>query len=302
MEADTQRQCTILRIKRKRTEEPLDALVVDPCFRKKKSRGGLNVFQFAQTVEDEAWEDDKRRQDLQEQISKLTKDSSTHQDPSPAIPPFKETKLPLTTTQPRDDPSRRYKIVKQGDSENEGRRFLTSPPKIISHKDLASKKTDFKLYDAILSDGDVAPPPPMFDSEMDKFMPLLQDYLKIHDMTPPGSSTAEESPVSVTESKVEGDDYVWDVFYHRPTKLSEWNAVANIGTLTGLPPSTIGPYDSDSDTEPEDEADEDSNEEEYYKNDYPDEEASDDSNSSDMFHEQSDQEEVDESFDEREWR
>jgi len=106
-------------------------------------------------------------------------------------------------------------------------------------------------------------------------------------MTPPGSPSAaksfEESSAAVTESKSEGDDYVWDVFYHRPTKLSEWNAIANIGTLcvhiysqrlllscsvflllngwhrTGLPPSTTDPYDSDSDTEPEDEADEDSN-------------------------------------------
>lgn len=80
-------------------------------------------------------------------------------------------------------------------------------------------------------------------------MPLLKDYLKsedryvlfqflvgssylskVHDMSPPGSSTAEGSPV-LTEAKVESEDYVWDVFYHKPTKLSEWNAVANIGTL-----------------------------------------------------------------------
>ena len=27
-------------------------------------------------------------------------------------------------------------------------------------------------------------------------------------------------------------DYVWDVFYHRPATLSEWNEVANVGTLS----------------------------------------------------------------------
>jgi hypothetical protein len=306
MDVDPLRQYTILRIKRKRTEEPLDALVVESRSRKKKSRGDLNVFQFAQTVEHDAWADEKRRQDLQEQISKLAKESSTPLDPSPATSPIKESKFPLTSRQQKDDASRRYTIVKQDNSESERRRLPTSPPKVISHKDLPSKKTDFKLYDAILSGSDAAgPPAPIFDSEMDKFMPMLTDYLKIHDMTPPGSPSAaksfEESSAAVTESKSEGDDYVWDVFYHRPTKLSEWNAIANIGTLTGLPPSTTDPYDSDSDTEPEDEADEDSNEEEYYKNDYPDEE--DDSDSSDMFHEQSDHdEEVDESFDESEWR
>ena len=32
-------------------------------------------------------------------------------------------------------------------------------------------------------------------------------------------------------SSSSGDDYVWDVFYHRPATLSEWNDVANIGTV-----------------------------------------------------------------------
>ena len=95
---------------------------------------------------------------------------------------------------------------------------------------------------------------------------------KVHDMSPPGTPSAaksvEQSPTPVPESKSESGDYVWDVFYHRPTKLCEWNAVANIGTLcvpflffispglfviffsclrgwhrTGLPPSTTDPYD-----------------------------------------------------------
>lgn len=254
-----------------------------------------------------------------------------------------------------------------------------SRPKVISHKESLSKKTDFKLYDAVLSGGDTVPTP-LFDDEMNKFMPLLKDYLKsedwcvpvqflvgsqsfeVHDMTPPGTPSTEDS----SASKAEDDDYVWDVFYHKPTKLSEWNAIANIGTLcvhffifhiynlcvvllricptwcrTGLPRSTIDPNDSDSDTEPEDEADEDSN-------GMPTPSQASQSirmlnnhlqkrniirtttlmkrlqtiaiqvvrhylipswfswnlcnSSSDMFHEQSDQEEMDESFDEREWR
>lgn len=100
------------------------------------------------------------------------------------------------------------------------------------------------------------------------------------------------------------DDYVWDVFYHRPATLSEWNEAANIATLyvvshcpfvkihwfsfrSGLPVSVVNSYESASESEEEDEADEDSNgsfsslpltvpnnfylAEEYYKNDYPDE-------------------------------
>jgi hypothetical protein len=73
--------CTILRIKRKRNEEPLDALgktlvnsmfhnslyliVVDSRVRRKKSRGGVGVFQYAQTVENDAWDDVQRQKDIQ---------------------------------------------------------------------------------------------------------------------------------------------------------------------------------------------------------------------------------------------
>ena len=38
--------------------------MVESTVRKKKSRGGLNVFQFAQTVEDNTWEDDQQRMAL----------------------------------------------------------------------------------------------------------------------------------------------------------------------------------------------------------------------------------------------
>jgi hypothetical protein len=30
-------------------------------------------------------------------------------------------------------------------------------------------------------------------------------------------------------------DYVWDIFYHRPTSLSEWNDLANVGMLCVQP-------------------------------------------------------------------
>jgi hypothetical protein len=75
---------TILRIKRKRNEEPLDALgkylirvidlnfdllahgqVVERNVRRKKSRGGVGVFQYAQTVEDDVWKDEKSQKDIQ---------------------------------------------------------------------------------------------------------------------------------------------------------------------------------------------------------------------------------------------
>jgi hypothetical protein len=190
--------------------------------------------------------------------------------------PVTERKVSLLATggHKKNDPNRRYTIIKQDGSETERPRFPTSPyaarapkfcndsisdavslsqsPKVMSHKDLPQKEMGFKMYDVILS-GEGDAPAPTFDPEMEKFMPMLTDYLKsedwcvsscgvrefntykVHDISPPGSpSTAKpaaESSVSISKSKSQGDDYVWDVFYHRPTNLGEWNAIANIGTL-----------------------------------------------------------------------
>ena len=83
--AATQVQPTIIRIKRKRTDEPLDALgtyavqyhhkdltsyfpnclVVESRSRRKKSRGISSFFQFAETVEEDGfWEDPNSARDL----------------------------------------------------------------------------------------------------------------------------------------------------------------------------------------------------------------------------------------------
>ncbi|KAJ7202824.1 hypothetical protein GGX14DRAFT_653014 [Mycena pura] len=271
---------TILRIKRKRNEEPLDALVVESR-RRKRSRGGAGgVFRFAQTVEHDAWTDEAKKRDIQDQISRLAREKALLSPASAATEPVPSTSAPLRQTQatppvPKDDPNRRYKIILQEEeAPPPRRRFPSSPPKVISAKDRALKAEDtnngFKMYDAVLSAE--AASTAAADEQMERFMPMLNDYLKLHDLTP-DPLVAEPPPAS----KSSADDYVWDVFYHRPTTLTEWNEIANVGTLTGLPPSITDPYDSTSDSEEEDEADEDSNAEEYYKNDYPDEEESSES-------------------------
>jgi hypothetical protein len=86
-------------------------------------------------------------------------------------------------------------------------------------------------------------------SEMDKFLPMLNDYLNctsvsglvahsctdnavVHDekMRSPAPSSGPKKPAS-SELKASDNDYVWDVFYHRPATSTEWNAVANVGTV-----------------------------------------------------------------------
>ncbi|KAG1743235.1 uncharacterized protein EDB91DRAFT_236327 [Suillus paluster] len=265
---------TIVRIKRKRTDEPLDVLVVESRVRRKKSKGGRDVFQFVQTVEETVWEDKQLQVTLQNQISKLSQNH--HENNMQPSAPADVTNLPgAQRSRQSADEGRRYTIVPTRESA-ENTKFATSPPKVISVKDVQSP-SDFRMYDAVPADQ--KPTSPIFDSEMEKFLPMLQNYLRMND-----------EPSQVLSAAPPAEDYVWDVFYRRPGTLSEWNSVANIGTLEGLPPSLDDPYSSDSESEEEDEADEDSNAEEYYKNDYPDEDDSNDSEGSDIFHESSEAE------------
>ncbi|KAG6837610.1 hypothetical protein H0H93_006131 [Arthromyces matolae] len=309
MEMDTEdaasQPLTIVRIKRKRNEEPLEALVIESRVRRKKSRG-IGVFKFAQTVETEAWEDEKQTKEIQDQISRLTREAATEPTTEPHPPP--------NTNSKHKDEGRHYTVLNYDDDGSERVPRPLAPPKVLSAKDMPLKSPDIKMFDAVLSTDTQATP---IDPEMEKFLPMLNDYLKLHDMGP-GQPPAKDAPFR-GDATMLTDDYVWDVFYHRPATLSEWNEAANVGTLSGLPLSITNPYDSASESEEEeDEADEDSNgvclyvtlarsghevliAEEYYKNDYPDEESSSSSggtssslffppliDSSDEFHEHSD--------------
>ncbi|KAI0051508.1 hypothetical protein FA95DRAFT_1554601 [Auriscalpium vulgare] len=284
---------TILRIKRKRNEEPLDALVIESRVRRKKSRGGLDVFQFAETVGPEAWKDQQQTRHLQERISALAREQATKALlQQPTAPSQSPSRSPV-----KGDTGRQYTIVAKDLPSPSVR--SNAPPKVLSARDLEQQpKTDFKLYDAVLA-AEPAPPSPI-DSELENFLPMLQDYLKMNDddinlpaaspttARPSGSGQAITVPASLPP--LDDPDYVWDVFYHRAGLINEFDNTIHIATLTGLPSSFGDPFASDSESEEEDEADEDSNDEGYYKNDYPDEESSEDSDGSDMFHEQSEDE------------
>jgi len=135
------------------------------------------------------------------------------------------------------------------------------------------------------------------DPEMEKFLPMLQDYLTLQE------TTSASGVVPGGGSGSYASDYVWDVFYRRPYSLSEWNSLAaNYGMVTGLPSSAEDEELSDnSEAEEEDEADEDSNAEEFYRNDYPDEEYSD--SDDDFFHNTTDEDFVSDLADsDHEWR
>lgn len=145
--------------------------------------------------------------------------------------------VPVDSQLPKTEETvKRYTVVKRPDQESPSRKAsLTAPPKVISHKDLHKQKPDFTYYDAVLAPERRGK---MNDEDMTKFLPMLEDYLKrafffAHPVffVLTGFSVSDISYSPSADSDGESD-YVWDVFYHRPVKASEWGQiVANIGTL-----------------------------------------------------------------------
>ncbi|WVQ96294.1 hypothetical protein IAU59_003398 [Kwoniella sp. CBS 9459] len=111
---------------------------------------------------------------------------------------------------------------------------------------------------------------PQEEKDMAAFLPMLKEYLKF-----------EESQSKPPSPKVEPaeDEWVYDLYYRdnraagsAPLGLGVGDGVS-IGELLGF--EDISPPSSISGSEPEDEADEDSNDEDYYRNDYPEDEDAD---------------------------
>ncbi|CAK5284371.1 unnamed protein product [Mycena citricolor] len=234
---------------------------------------------------------------VQEQITRLARERATAaQDPqSLSTAPNPNPNPRASPTVAKDELFRRYTVIQQ-EAEGARKRRATSPPRVISAKDLPPKpRNGFKLYDAVLSSD--SPRAGTSDEGMDAFSSLLEDYLKMNDITP--SPAVDIIPPSSSE------DYVWDPMLAHCKFSRASHRLRLTSYRTGLPPSITDPYDSDSDEEEEDDADEDSNAEEYYKNDYPDEEdsVSDDGNVDDReFYEDSEEEvEYDDGSD-HDWR
>ncbi|KAL0578943.1 hypothetical protein V5O48_003034 [Marasmius crinis-equi] len=252
--------------------------IIESALPRKKTKGGKGLFQFAQTVEDQVWQDEKQQREIQEQISRLAR----AEEPNLSTTTTTTTTTSLPTSTPpvkplqASDPNRRYTIVEREHSTIQPKWDPSQPPPVLSSKELQAQaqNADFKMYDAVLERTEEQP----MDPEIEKIMPLLQAYLKTSN-TPATPETFEDD-----------SDYVWDIFYHRPgVRQDPTLLLSMVGTVSGLPPLGDAETDSESEDEVEDEADEDSNAEEYYKNDYPDEEDSDSSwGSEDDFDQHSD--------------
>lgn len=130
----------------------------------------------------------------------------------------------------------------------------------------------FKIFDAVIESNEAEK---HTDLEMEKFEHLLRDYLtstyslntevKMRQAITNATATSlvnEIGPPADTSSKAakaaSADDYVYDIFYYRPSTASEFVSASAVATVTGLPPNSDDEGFS-SESEDEDEADEDSN-------------------------------------------
>lgn len=124
--------------------------MIESRVRRKKSRGGIGVFQFAQTVEYDAWADEKRQKDIQvciivtrqrrylscgnlkEQVSRLARESAAKAELAPSSIAPTEAPAPSISRPLKDEAHPRYTVLQQEDSEDaQKRRLPTSPYAIV---------------------------------------------------------------------------------------------------------------------------------------------------------------------------
>ncbi|CAE6423793.1 unnamed protein product [Rhizoctonia solani] len=311
-------------VKRKRVDEPMDALMIDLPSQTKRYRGageGQGVFALAETMtEDPSLLDGQKAKDLHKRLAMINQEPraspkvsspvamvmSPPGAPRSAPPPTREYKVLRTTRSPS---SAVTSNAAQSASPSAGAATTRAPVPIpIPGQPLpptsASTATDLTeasepklvLYEAVLAGPVIVEQPEEPAPEMQEFQDLLQEYLRVNEISldapPPRKPVTSSGSATSSKKPAEDDDdevYVWDVFYQRPNlsgDLSIWDGLANVGTLSGLPP-TEGDIlaDEEESDSVKDDADEDSNEEDFYRNDYPDTESESDAYESDGEHE-----------------
>ncbi|CAO3620548.1 unnamed protein product [Mucor hiemalis] len=262
-------QLTILRIKRKRTEEPLDALLVHQNEKRiKKNTEKLNssaleisatalptLFRLAETVEEKSFSNLDEARKLKDRISRRIQPGTSRPQTPVTV---EERKDRLVREQKEASSKARYRVIHQ----NRTKTDPEAPPVVQSSSEKAAKDL-FQMYEAVkddekskanlLMDDDIEDP----DDIMCNFIPMVKEYLTLQE-----------------KEEEKDDDYVYDVYYRDDNNLDKEITNMNVGSLVWFDEQSEY-LDDDSDSELGDYVDEDSNAEDYYQNDYPEEEDSD---------------------------
>ncbi|WWC71044.1 uncharacterized protein I206_104997 [Kwoniella pini CBS 10737] len=295
---------TVLRIKRKATEAPLSSLVIQGerriSTKRRRDVSGRprGVFRLAETVPD-TWEGKGEEGEvLKTRIQDLISSSSQPESPvslprSPLtpqqIPESKPQPQPSATTNsiPLENDSTPSSLKlpelnnhrRQSQSQNQTqyrvipplspRTKSMLPPRIMTIAETENESSlvfvDAQAVSSTIQNSS-KPGNAEDEKEMANFLPMLEEYLKLEE------ASRKPTPIS---TPVE-DEWVYDLYYRDNNSISLGLGVGDgvtIGELLGF--DDISPPSSISGSEPEDEADEDSNDEDYYRNDYPEDEDAD---------------------------
>ncbi|KAJ1311060.1 hypothetical protein OPQ81_009564 [Rhizoctonia solani] len=293
-------------VKRKRVDEPMDALMIDLPSQTKRYRGaggGGGMFTLAETMtEDPSLLDGQKAKDLQKRLAMINQEPRASPKVSSPVAMVITARAPSSAVTSNTTPS--ASTPPDGTANKNAPVPIPIPGQPLPSTSTPAAATDvepsepkFVLYEAVLAAPAVIEQPEESTPEMQEFQDLLQEYLRVNEISldtpPPRKPVTSNTPAtSSKKSVIEEDDdevYVWDVFYQRPNlsgDLSIWDGLANVGTLSGLPPTEGDILADEEDSESvKDEADEDSNEEDFYRNDYPDTESDSDVYESDGDHE-----------------
>ncbi|KAJ1740535.1 hypothetical protein LPJ68_003677 [Coemansia sp. RSA 1086] len=286
---------TVLRIKRKRDQEPLEALVIHQQQQQQRrkifkglaghgstdslasewEKASPTLFAFGETISEADFSDAAKRRALQARLAQLSKSKQEDTSMDKQTP---ASASPASTSDSRQTTFRvvgRREMYLEDDISQTPASSRNRIPEVISAAELYKQKQRVKMLDAVNEEEfdtmarASEPDPyaevalgPAKDSKVaaldprtvDELVPIVKDYLSF------GPKQAE---------------YVYDFYYIQKTYAGvdpNILSAANVGSVLWI--DDVNEFLADSSSEYGDD-DEDSNAEDFYRNDYPDEPDSD---------------------------
>ncbi|XJO78188.1 hypothetical protein BDV3_002669 [Batrachochytrium dendrobatidis] len=262
----------LLRIKRKRNEDPIDTLLVAHSGKDKrlKAVADARVFKLLDSVESDHLDlkqsttnDSTPLTNTIERLASRLRNSPKHASVS-ALDRRKEV---LVSSKLAEAKAARYRIVEQN-----RKSFMNGTLNVIDiHKD-----TDDNMRDEIVCN----------------LLPMVREYLNLSE----GSEAAKSANIPLQADYTVQEDDVYDLYYYdeggRVGTALQFSKVATLGVENG---DLLDLFTNDDHSESDTDLDsQDSNAEDYYANDYPDEDeglhyedtASDDEDSDNEFYDE----------------
>ncbi|KAG2181354.1 hypothetical protein INT43_008937, partial [Umbelopsis isabellina] len=271
-------QLTILRIKRKRNEEPLEALLyiwsniyhiwkhMLTQHADEETKSVLpKLFRLAETVNEQSFKNVIEARKLKERITRRIQPGSR-----PSTPSLESRKEQRAEKQQLDAKTARYRVIQQNRRNKES---PAGPPQVESASEKMSNEL-FHMFEAVKDNEDnkaniLLSEDAEDDTVMCNFISMVKEYLTVEERNE-AARKFEQNPAEDEEA------YVYDVYYRDDTTVQTAFPAQNVGALIWGDEEYELMDDDFEDSDVVDSEDEDSNAEDFYQNDYPEEEDYDD--------------------------